>query len=356
VSLYKVEDTWYVYLTPPKGGKRIRRSTGTSDKKEAQRIHDELKADLWKRKVSGSYLSDALTRWLKQRPRTRNEKNAIKQFLQLYPDRPIDEITGPDIAEALEDKSAATANRTITIVRAALNLEHEAQKIGKPPKIPTRSSNNGRLRWLTRTEWDKLYKELPAHIKPMAKFAVSTGLRQANVLALRWANIDMGRRVMWVEAIRAKAKKAIGIPLSDEAMEALAAVHGDHDDYVFTYREKPVASVKTAFGKALARAGLGQWVLANNPKDENDKVFEPDTTWHDLRHTWASWHVQAGTPLAVLKELGGWATMDMVLRYAHLAPDHLASWANNATKYAIGNQQTQTALVAQWIEQPPPKG
>jgi integrase len=45
--------------------------------------------------------------------------------------------------------------------------------------------------------------------------------------------------------------------------------------------------------------------------------------WHDLRHTWASWHVQLGTPLYVLKELGGWETLEMVNRYAHLAPEHL---------------------------------
>lgn len=49
--------------------------------------------------------------------------------------------------------------------------------------------------------------------------------------------------------------------------------------------------------------------------------------WHDLRHTWASWHVQAGTPLLALKELGGWSSIDMVMRYAHLAPDHLAEHA-----------------------------
>ncbi|WP_215852633.1 tyrosine-type recombinase/integrase [Acidithiobacillus ferrooxidans] len=47
-------------------------------------------------------------------------------------------------------------------------------------------------------------------------------------------------------------------------------------------------------------------------------------TWHGLRHTWASWHVQAGTPLAVLKGLGGWASLEMVQRYAHLSPDHTA--------------------------------
>src|SRR5665213_3103551 len=55
-----------------------------------------------------------------------------------------------------------------------------------------------------------------------------------------------------------------------------------------------------------------------------------DFHWHDLRHTWASWHVQNGTPLAVLQELGGWRDLKMVLRYAHLAPGHLAPFAGNS--------------------------
>ena len=55
-----------------------------------------------------------------------------------------------------------------------------------------------------------------------------------------------------------------------------------------------------------------------------------DLHWHDLRHTWASWHVQNGTPLAVLQELGGWRDLKMVLRYAHLAPGHLVPYAGNS--------------------------
>ncbi|CAJ2750971.1 integrase [Burkholderia pseudomallei] len=53
-----------------------------------------------------------------------------------------------------------------------------------------------------------------------------------------------------------------------------------------------------------------------------------DFHWYDLRHTWASWHVQHGTPLMVLKELGGWETIAMVQKYAHLAPSHLAQHAD----------------------------
>lgn len=46
-----------------------------------------------------------------------------------------------------------------------------------------------------------------------------------------------------------------------------------------------------------------------------------------LPHTWASWHVQSGTSLQELMELGGWATLEMVMRYAHLAADHLRTAA-----------------------------
>lgn len=49
---------------------------------------------------------------------------------------------------------------------------------------------------------------------------------------------------------------------------------------------------------------------------------------------WASWHVQRGTPLQVLKELGGWGTMEMVQRYAHLSADHLAQWVTAHTPVA----------------------
>ena len=65
-----------------------------------------------------------------------------------------------------------------------------------------------------------------------------------------------------------------------------------------------------AWRKALERAGI-----------ENFR-------WHDLRHTWASWHVQSGTPLHALQEMGGWQTATMAQRYAHLAPEHLSEHAS----------------------------
>lgn len=50
--------------------------------------------------------------------------------------------------------------------------------------------------------------------------------------------------------------------------------------------------------------------------------------WHDLRHTWASWHGQNGTSLQELMELGGWSSFEMVLRYAQMRSDHLLNAAS----------------------------
>jgi integrase len=62
---------------------------------------------------------------------------------------------------------------------------------------------------------------------------------------------------------------------------------------------------------------------------------------YDLRHTWASWHVQSGASLNELMELGGWSSLKMVMRYAHLSSDSLKDAAEN-----IATKMTQSTIVA----------
>jgi len=64
--------------------------------------------------------------------------------------------------------------------------------------------------------------------------------------------------------------------------------------------------------------------------------------FHDLRHTWASWHVMAGTGQQELMELGGWKSYEMVLRYAHLTPEHLSNAASRIERELeiVGNNST----------------
>lgn len=112
---------------------------------------------------------------------------------------------------------------------------------------------------------------------------------------------------------------ALGVPLNAEAVTVIRRQEGRHPRYVFAYRKHaPVRCVNgQTWRDAVKRAGL------------------KDFRWHDLRHTWASWHAQAGTPLNVLQELGGWETAAMVRRYAHLAPEHLAEHAERIARPSL---------------------
>jgi integrase len=135
---------------------------------------------------------------------------------------------------------------------------------------------------------------------------------RSNVRLLEWSAVDLGRRVAWIHPDQAKARKAISVPLNADAMAILRSREGIDPRFVFAFEGRAIQRINgPVWHGACTRAGI------------------EDFRWHDLRHTWASWHVQDGTPLHALKELGGWATMDMVLRYAHLGADHLADYAAN---------------------------
>ncbi len=69
-----------------------------------------------------------------------------------------------------------------------------------------------------------------------------------------------------------------------------------------------------------------------------------DFRFHDLRHTWASWLVQAGVPLSALQEMGGWESIEMVRRYAHLSPNHLTEHARKIDE-VMGFNVTNLALL-----------
>lgn len=106
------------------------------------------------------------------------------------------------------------------------------------------------------------------------------------------------------------------MPLNSEAIALLKERASAETEYCFTRDSgKRVTQVdKRTLDRAAVLSGI------------------KPLKFHDLRHTWASWHVQSGTPLMVLKELGGWETIEMVQKYAHLDAGHLANYVK-ATEF-----------------------
>ncbi|MDX1838197.1 tyrosine-type recombinase/integrase [Legionella taurinensis] len=331
MALYRRNEVWWISITHD--GQRIQRSTGTANKLAAQEYHDKFKAELWslaKLQSKAVYSwRDAVLRWLKENGHKRsiNDDKTHLRWLDGYlKNYQLHEINR-DLLESIADKkqetgvTATTVNRMLEVIRAILRkAQMEWEWLDKIPAIRMRHVENKRIRWITVSQAARLLKELPSHLRDMAAFSLATGLRAANVKGLQWQEVDMQKRHAWVHPDEAKTKKAIPVPLNDNAIAVLKSRIGSHPKYVFTYNDQPIQQCNTkAWRNALKRAGI-----------ENFR-------WHDLRHTWASWHVQNGTSLQELQLLGGWSSFEMVLRYAHLSSDHLKAAASTINTLGLVN-------------------
>ena len=167
-----------------------------------------------------------------------------------------------------------------------------------------------RVAYLTREQAESVIANLPVKYRCPVRFALLTGLRKANVFGLRWENVNLETGMVIVHADEAKAGERILVPLNKQARELLSSMPEPREGLVF---QCPVRISPTTWTNATKRAGV------------------PWCRFHDLRHTWASWHAMAGTPMSVLQELGGWHSAEMVRKYAHLSPEHLAAAAEKVT-------------------------
>lgn len=335
MSLIKRGSTWYIDFATP-SGERVRRSAGTSNKAQAQELHDKLKLESWRVDRLGDkprYTWDeAGHKWLiesSHKKTYREDAKKLAWFQQYLRGRVLAEISRDEIAAIGEKKriesSGATANRYLALIRSILRKAcYEWEWIEKAPKIRLYPESKRRVRWITPEQSKQLLQELPAHQRDIMLFALSTGLRQANVLELAWNQVDLDRQTAWIHGDKAKGKEDIHISLSEFSVSLLQRQLGKHPEHVFTYAGKSIGQVNTkAWRAALVRAGI-----------ENFR-------WHDLRHTWASWLVQNGTPMYDLQEMGGWKSAEMVRRYAHLAPAQMAKHADVVGSLLYGTTTAQ---------------
>lgn len=322
MSLYKRKNSSYWWLKITIGGRTIQRSTGTEDKTKAQEYHDTLKAQLWQQDRLGVKPThswrEAVVRWLietSDKATHLEDKRKLAWMHHYLGDLSLNDINQDVIdrirSAKLKEASKATTNRYLALIRSILiRARDEWEWIDKAPKIRLFKESNSRERSLTSDQLQALMRELPAHQRETVMFALATGLRQRNVLELEWSQVNLELRHAWIHAGQSKNRRPIAVPLNDTAMQVLQRQLGKHETRVFTYLGKPLKAANTkAWSNALKRAGI------------------TDFRWHDLRHTWATWQRQAGTPTHELQRLGGWRTGAMVERYAHLAPDHLATAA-----------------------------
>lgn len=364
---------WHCHFVTP-SGKRVRQSLGTGDKKQAQELHDRLKSEAWRVDKIGELptrtFEECCIRWIREKDHKRSlddDKTKIEFFLRHFSGRDVSTITAEQVHDAVSkmvnrkhiqvwesrrdaairrgkepppyaDKpvSQATKSQHLSFMRSLLKASADDWGwIKSAPAIKTRKPVSKRIRWLTKDEAERLIECMPESIKPVVIFALATGLRRSNILDLEWQQVDLQRKVAWVNPENAKAGKAIGVALNDTACRVIRDQIGKSKTWVFAHTKastRPDGTLTPAVRKmrvddnsawkiGLAKAGI------------------EDFRFHDLRHTWASWLIQSGVPLSVLQEMGGWESIEMVRRYAHLAPNHLSEHARKIDAI-FGNHDT----------------
>jgi integrase len=244
----------------------------------------------------------------------------------------------------------ATVNRDLNALRGCLSHAVRTKAIARHPMADVKAQKvDGRaaVRFLSAEEATRLHAALAArddarrqerttanawrqargyppypeigtfsdHLTPLVVLALHTGLRRGELFGLRWADVALSQRRLMVRGDGAKSGQTRHVPLNREALRVLTtwqqdrhAVHSPEaasSDLVFpSSAGGPLDNVQTAWEGVLKAAGITAF------------------RFHDLRHTFASWLVQAGVDLNQVRELLGHASLTMTLRYAHLAPEH----------------------------------
>jgi len=316
---------WYADYTDA-SGRRVKRSTGTVDRKEAEALLAKWKLEAHRQK-----------RWGEEPARTYDELmlmyldgpsqdkrahdrdiSAAKRLTPFFRGRVLNELGPADIQAYIDQRRAqgvgpATVNKELNLLSAALNYARRRLQweVPNPVQGMRLRPPEGRIRWITREESARLITEAGKIRDYLADFVVlglHTGMRKGEMLGLNWDRVDLDRRMLYLRDTDQKSGKHGSIPLNAEAVAALQRRKRFRDAYcpestwVFVDRKgERIANIRKGFASACAKAGIDD--------------FHP----HDLRHTCAAWLVQDGVDIRVVSELLRHNSIQITMRYAHLS-------------------------------------
>jgi integrase len=323
---------WWIRWTDAEGAKR-REKAGTRSaaekllaKRHTQKIEGiKLPENLRSRAVTFRDLcDDALihSRAENSAKQTYELDLRIRQILPVFGSRPADAIRKNEIVSWLTEQAAArnwaasSRNRWQATFSLIFRVGIDNEKIERNPaaRIRRKTEGGGRVRFLSdaeeaalRTAIERRFPEFLPHLL----LSIHTGMRMSEQYGLRWIQVDFERRQIHLP--RTKNGDPRIIPLNAVAVGALKELRGGRkpagNDPVFPSIRSgdTLQGARGWFPTALEAAGIEGY------------------TWHCNRHTFASRLVMAGVDLRTVAELLGHRTLQMVMRYSHLAPEHQAS-------------------------------
>ena len=234
--------------------------------------------------------------------------------------------------------SPATVNREVALLRRIYNhaMKHGAAKTNPAVSFKRLPEPPIREKFL---EDDKAISRLIEaasssrleHLRPLIIAALQTGCRKGELLGLRWEDVNTRSDPPRITIKSPKNNLVHHITLDSVMVNLLKGLRvrqmrlGIRSEWVFCKRDgSRLHSVNNSWARACLKAGLV------------DQTGKPNLHFHDLRHTFASRHVMAGTPLYVVSQLLNHKDPTVVKRYAHLSPEYQKEVAERNASLASG--------------------
>ena len=323
------EGWWITGTVTPAGaaqGVRIRRRAGSDDLRVAREEATALEASILRdhhlgRRPAARGWGEAVASYTTAEPRAAGELRRLIRLTQHLGDTPLDRIGQEAVDRARgallrPGASMATALREIVVPIRAV-LRHAARRGWcSEPMLETPTVAAGRTRALLPAEVEALIAAAAPHLRPLLTWLVCTGCRLGESLALDWADVDLqaARARLWGDTTKAGRSRLVSLPPA-----AVAAMAGlpHRDGAVFRTRGRagkpgtPYRQSGDGYGGQIKTA----WATAC--REAKLAGVSP----HDLRHTWASWSWAMERDLLRLRDAGGWSSVALVERYAHLLPE-----------------------------------
>ncbi len=324
-GLYKRGNVWWMTYCDALGTQRFE-SCRTRNKKEAEdRLTDRRKEAMEGRAPAPTIkpvaLDDLLSRYLEfvsHQRGVRTKRLHVQHLKRLLGNPPIHTVTVEILDRYRETRRGegvgpATMNREMATLKHAMSKAVAWKLVRKAVRedlagVQKYQEPAGRLRYLSGPdEADRLIRECRGILQPIVVAALHTGMRKSEILGLTWDAVDLKHG--FIRLRETKSGEPRNLPINETLWSVLTGLRTRNDvPWVFHDLDgNRLKDVRHGFEWACKRAGL------------------VDFHFHDLRHTFASWLVMAGVPLATVSKLLGHKSLSMTMRYAHLSPKHMLS-------------------------------
>jgi integrase len=265
--------------------------------------------------------------------RRRIQRHVLPFFAGLRAvDITTDRVRAYTVRRQEQGASNGTINRELAALKRMFNLATEMTppKVARVPYIPMLKESNVRRGFFEDGEYLALRRELPSHLRPVLTFGYYTGARLGEILRLRWSQVNLSSRTVYLEPGTTKHDQPRTIPLTGELYETLKMQKGMRDlafpacEHVFCHKGKEIRSFHRAWKSALNRAGI------------EGKLF------HDLRRTAVRNMVRAGVPERVAMVISGHKTRSVFDRYNIVAERDLHDAACRLENHLVGSSTLAT--------------